>query len=69
MKNEILELNEQNIKDKMYTIRNQKIMLDSDLARIYGYTIKSFNQQVQRNMEKFDEDLRHQNLGTSKPRQ
>ena len=57
MKNEILELNEQNIKDKMYTIRNQKIMLDSDLAEIYGYTIKSFNQQVQRNMEKFDEDF------------
>ncbi len=57
MKNEILELNEQNIKDKIYTIRNQKIMLDSDLAEIYGYTIKSFNQQVQRNMEKFDEDF------------
>ena len=60
MTNEILELNEQNIKDKMYTIRNQKVMLDSDLARIYGYTIKSFNQQVQRNIEKFDEDFMFQ---------
>lgn len=60
MTNEILELNEQNIKGKMYTIRNQKIMLDNDLARIYGYTIKSFNQQVQRNMEKFEEDFMFQ---------
>ena len=32
-------------------------MLDSDLAEIYGYTIKAFNQQVQRNIEKFDGDF------------
>lgn len=35
-------------------------MLDSDLARIYGYTTKTFNQQVQRNIEKFDEDFMFQ---------
>lgn len=57
MKNEIIELNEENIKDKMHTIRNKKVMLDSDLAEIYGYTTKTFNQQVQRNIEKFDEDF------------
>ena len=32
-------------------------MLDADLAEIYGYTTKAFNQQVKRNMEKFDEDF------------
>ena len=35
-------------------------MIDSDLARIYGYTTKTFNQQVQRNIEKFDEDFMFQ---------
>ena len=57
MKNEIIELNQTTIKDKMYTIRNKKIMLDSDLAEIYGYNLSAFNQQVQRNIEKFDEDF------------
>lgn len=60
MKNEIIELNEENIKDKMHTIRNKKVMLDSDLAEIYGYTIKTFNQQVKNNIEKFDEDFMFQ---------
>ena len=32
-------------------------MLDFDLARIYGYTTKSFNQQVRRNIERFDDDF------------
>ena len=35
-------------------------MLDSDLAKIYGYTTKSFNQQIQRNIERFNEDFRFQ---------
>ena len=60
MKNEIIELNEENIKEKMHTIRNKKVMLDSDLAEIYGYTIKTFNQQVKNNIEKFDEDFMFQ---------
>ena len=60
MKNEILELSKENIKDRIHIIRNQKVMIDSDLATIYGYTIKTFNQQVQRNIEKFDEDFMFQ---------
>lgn len=60
MKNEIVELNQTTIKDKMYTIRNKKVMLDSDLAEIYGYNLSAFNQQVQRNIEKFDEDFMFQ---------
>ena len=32
-------------------------MLDFELAEIYGYETKAFNQQVKRNIEKFDEDF------------
>lgn len=60
MKNEILELNKENIKDKIHIIRNQKVMIDSDLAEIYGYDIKNFNRQVKNNIEKFDEDFMFQ---------
>ena len=35
-------------------------MLDFELAEIYGYTTKSFNQQVKNNIEKFDDDFRFQ---------
>ena len=48
------------IKDAIYTIRGMKVMLDSDLAEIYGYTTKAFNQQVKNNIEKFDADFRFQ---------
>ena len=60
MKNEILVLTKENIKNKIYIIRNQKVMIDSDLAKIYGYTTKTFNQQVKNNIEKFDEDFMFQ---------
>lgn len=53
-------IKEKEIKDKIYIIRGLKVMLDSDLAEIYGYTTKAFNQQVQRNIERFDEDFRFQ---------
>ena len=42
---------------KIYIIRGQKVMLDFELAEIYGYETKAFNQQVKRNIEKFDEDF------------
>ena len=45
---------DKNIADKIYTIRGQKVILDADLAEIYGYTTKALNQQVQRNKEKFE---------------
>jgi len=48
------------IKDKIYTIRGVKVMLDMDLAEIYGYSTKAFNQQVRHNIEKFDEDFMFQ---------
>lgn len=51
------ELQELNIKDMIYTIRGQQIMLDSDLARLYGYDVKALNQQVKRNIERFPSDF------------
>ena len=35
-------------------------MLDFDLAEIYGYETRAFNQQVKNNIEKFDDDFRFQ---------
>jgi len=41
-------------------IRNQKVILDADLALLYGTTTKRFNEQVRRNMERFPEDFMFQ---------
>ena len=56
----VIELTEQNISSMVYEIRGQKIMLDFDLARIYGYETKNFNRQVKNNIEKFPEDFMFQ---------
>lgn len=53
--NELI-LGESQLKDKIFVIRGVQVMLDSDLAEIYGYTTKAFNQQVKNNIEKFDEE-------------
>lgn len=55
---EIIEINETILQSKIYFVRNQKVMLDFELAEIYGYTTKAFNQQVKNNEERFDEDFR-----------
>lgn len=60
MKNEILIHNAEDLKDKIYTIRGIQVMLDFDLAEIYGYETKDFNRQVKNNIERFDEDFRFQ---------
>ena len=57
---ETIELTEQNIESMVYFIRGQKVMLDFDLARIYGYSTKAFNQQIKRNLNKFPEDFMFQ---------
>ena len=53
----VIELTEENIESMVYEIRGQKVMLDVDLARIYGYTTKRFNEQVKNNINKFPEDF------------
>lgn len=59
-KPELSLIDENMLKSRIYTIRGLKVMLDADLAEIYGYSTKVFNQQVKNNIEKFDEDFRFQ---------
>lgn len=57
---EIAVVSEEEIRGKIFVIRGQQAMLDEDLALIYGYTTKVFNQQVKNNIAKFDDDFRFQ---------
>lgn len=54
---EITIASEENIHQKIYNVRGQKVMLDFELAEIYGYTTTKFNQQVKNNIDKFDDDF------------
>ncbi len=57
-KNEVMVID--HIENLVYRIRGQQIMLDSDLAEIYGYEVKYLNRQVKRNIERFPEDFMFQ---------
>jgi ORF6N domain len=48
------------IRDKIYDIRGQKVMLDFDLAALYGVETRVFNQAVKRNINRFPEDFMFQ---------
>ena len=56
-KNEIILVDKEYLENKIYIIRGQKVMLDKDLAEIYGYTTKAFNRQIKNNISKFDVDF------------
>jgi hypothetical protein len=48
------------VESAIYLIRGQRVMLDSDLAAIYGVTTKQLNQQLKRNSSRFPEDFAFQ---------
>ena len=48
------------IQSKIYEIRGQKVMLDRDLAAMYGVETRRLNEQVKRNIERFPEDFMFQ---------
>lgn len=56
--NELILQNE--IKSKIYTIRNKEVMLDEDLAKLYEVSVKRLNEQVKRNIERFPNDFMFQ---------
>jgi len=68
----------QSIQSKIYTIRGQKVMLDSDMASLYGVETKTLNQSIKRNINRFPihymfqltqseyDDLRSQNVTSKK---
>jgi len=53
---EIAIIDERNVRDKIYEVRGVKVMLDFELAEIYGYETKNFNRQVKNNAERFEGD-------------
>ena len=57
-KTEIAIIDERTIRNKIYVVRGVQVMLDFELAEIYGYTTSAFNQQVKRNEDKFPADFR-----------
>ncbi|MBQ3670077.1 MAG: ORF6N domain-containing protein, partial [Treponema sp.] len=56
MENEIIST-EGTIKSKILVIRGQQVMIDRDLAQIYGVETKRLNEQVKRNIERFPENF------------
>ena len=50
----------ENIKNLIYEVRGVKVIIDSDLAYIYGYDTKRFNEQVKNNKDKFPDRYRFQ---------
>ncbi len=48
------------IERSIHVIRGQRVMLDSDLAKLYGVTTRQLNQQVARNEDRFPEDFAYQ---------
>ncbi|MBO4888023.1 MAG: ORF6N domain-containing protein [Firmicutes bacterium] len=53
---EIIIVDEKILRSKIFIVRGQQVMLDSDLAEIYGYETKYFNRQVRNNIERFEGD-------------
>jgi len=47
----------EDLKNKIYTIRNKQVMLDSDLAELYDVEVKVLNQAVKRNIIRFPKDF------------
>lgn len=56
-KKEIVSLDNHSLRKKVYFIRGVQVMLDFELAEIYGYTVSAFNQQIKRNIDRFPEDF------------
>jgi phage regulator Rha-like protein len=48
------------IEECIYTVRGQRVMLDADLAAVYGVSTKRLNEQVKRNQDRFPEDFAFQ---------
>ncbi len=56
-KNAIHVIPQERIENKIYLIRGRKVMIDKDLAELYGVPTKRLKEQVRRNMRRFPEDF------------
>jgi len=55
-----ISLTDELVMNKIYIIRDVKVMLDADLAELYGVETKVLNQAVKRNIKRFPEDFMFQ---------
>ena len=53
-------LKPENVAQLIFFVRGEKVMLDADLAKLYGVTTKRLNEQLRRNRERFPEDFAFQ---------
>ena len=60
MEKEISILEENSIRSKIHFIRGQQVMIDRDIAELYGVETKRLNEQVKRNIERFPEEFMFQ---------
>ncbi len=56
----LLAIPDELVMNKIFLIRNQKVMLDSDLSELYQVETKRLNEQVKRNLKRFPEDFMFQ---------
>ena len=66
VKDNLTIIDDISIKDKIFVIRNTQVMIDKDLAELFGTTTKAFNQAVNRNIDRFPSDFRFQLNETEK---
>ena len=59
-KNRAVALREERLRGLIYSVRGVEVMLDSDLAPLYGVETRVFNQAVKRNIERFPDSFRLQ---------
>jgi len=57
MKNDLPALPLESIEQRIYTVRGQRVMLDADLAAVYGVVTKNLNKAVKRNADRFPSDF------------
>jgi hypothetical protein len=56
----VMTLTDESVISKIYVIRDKKVMLDQDLAEMYGVETRRLNEQVKRNLDRFPEDFMFQ---------
>jgi hypothetical protein len=59
-KNKLITIPSERVFSKIFLIRGKKVMMDKDLAELYGVETKSLNRAVKRNLERFPEDFMFQ---------
>ena len=55
-----ITLNKNEIRNKIFTIRNSQVMIDNDLAVLFKVSVKRMNEQVKRNINRFPKSFRFQ---------